>query len=706
MYCNNCGQEVNEQAKYCPRCGAPLRESADAQQQGEPKMSYESGREPQKQKKKSHKLLIILLILCALILAAIIGVLLYTGTDSYKVNRQLSLGDRYLEEKDYERAVAAYEKAVEIDPKSVDGQVGLATAYTEYAQDQAEKAQEARSTADADLYVDYMTTAREEVTYATETFVKIEELVQEQESGLEEEKIQEILDVLEDLRRENAQTQEELGDMPDTIDQDSAEEGSTEETVEAAEEEDKGPVYQAYLELLEEREDDILQYEERIDTYNDAMGQYGYGKNIRGIALYDLNGDGIEELLFTAAETIPMGDGAVPSYVLYIYTYLDGEVTEVYRDTVMAEVGGGSDFLVAMQRDSDSVMIIDTSYDDFESALISYCSLPTAAEDASEGEAASEEETSGSSVPYGTAEGEGTWNGHVYKVFTQNMTWAEAKGYCESQGGHLVSITSQEEQDYIAANILPYGGVDDIWIGMSSDWTAWVTGEAVTYTNWGDNEPDGWSTGQTCGVICPDVRSGSNSAGDYYIAPGQWDDIADGGHYFICEWDNPSAYGSAMEENSWRFVEAERNYSSSGEEYFLYYVGGEEGSVGEYVDYTRVNEVSLEEAEQNRQEIDAQIGKVILRSDYYNASETLSNGYVQFSGEPEDAMNYEEAAERLRSLTAAAEGHSDPDSTTYALGDLEETSYGLCRDLLAGAESFPEERYKFIDRNLTIVAMS
>ena len=46
-------------------------------------------------------------------------------------------------------------------------------------------------------------------------------------------------------------------------------------------------------------------------------------------------------------------------------------------------------------------------------------------------------------------EGTAAYNGSSYKIYTEPMTWTQAKEYCEALGGHLVSITSQEEQDFI-----------------------------------------------------------------------------------------------------------------------------------------------------------------------------------------------------------------------------------------------------------------
>ncbi len=84
----------------------------------------------------------------------------------------------------------------------------------------------------------------------------------------------------------------------------------------------------------------------------------------------------------------------------------------------------------------------------------------------------------------------GTFKGHEYILITDLQTWINAKIDCESRGGHLVTITSQEENDFVT-NLIKS---DTVWIGFTDEsiegsWH-WITGESVTYTNWGQNEPN------------------------------------------------------------------------------------------------------------------------------------------------------------------------------------------------------------------------
>ena len=129
------------------------------------------------------------------------------------------------------------------------------------------------------------------------------------------------------------------------------------------------------------------------------------------------------------------------------------------------------------------------------------------------------------------------FNGHAYKLYSQSMTWDEAKAHFESLGGHLVTITSQDEQDFINSYVSALDRAY-VWIGLRHPWGQWVTGEAITFTNWGDGEPDGWS-GQYYGCL---LTSGELGGGSYHIGAGQWDDWQGPRTYSLCEWDDMNGY--------------------------------------------------------------------------------------------------------------------------------------------------------------------
>jgi hypothetical protein len=98
----------------------------------------------------------------------------------------------------------------------------------------------------------------------------------------------------------------------------------------------------------------------------------------------------------------------------------------------------------------------------------------------------------------------GTVNKHHYFVSKGVADWATAKTKCEDNNGHLVTITSADENAMVKKGVEKVK--DEAWIGIrfqyifdpdhptdrSKDkkWTEWITGELVAYTNWDSGKPD------------------------------------------------------------------------------------------------------------------------------------------------------------------------------------------------------------------------
>ena len=121
--CKNCGVEIPKGEKTCPFCGTAVDENLDAS-----KDSYKNDRVT---KKSSPLPIVIGCVMVLLIIAvAVTGVRVY-GSPKAKSDRQLSLGNKYLEELDYDRAIAAYRAAIEIDPKNAAAYKALADIYVE-----------------------------------------------------------------------------------------------------------------------------------------------------------------------------------------------------------------------------------------------------------------------------------------------------------------------------------------------------------------------------------------------------------------------------------------------------------------------------------------------------------------------------------------------------------------------------------------------
>ena len=142
------------------------------------------------------------------------------------------------------------------------------------------------------------------------------------------------------------------------------------------------------------------------------------------------------------------------------------------------------------------------------------------------------------------------WNGHTYLVYDISVTWEEARAYCESLGGHLVTITSAEEQQVIE-QLLDGGSKHQYWIGLSktSGVMGWVTNEAFSYANWDSGEPNSQrrSSGDTEQYV--HIYNVANPA-ILRSARFKWNDMYNDNTYpgeesffslqyvgFICEWD-------------------------------------------------------------------------------------------------------------------------------------------------------------------------
>lgn len=85
-------------------------------------------------------------------------------------------------------------------------------------------------------------------------------------------------------------------------------------------------------------------------------------------------------------------------------------------------------------------------------------------------------------------------NGHTYHLISGG-SWTAAEAAAVQLGGHLATVRSQAEHDWLVQNFHNYQGTDiDLWIGFNDAAVegtfVWSSGEPVTYTNWDLNEPN------------------------------------------------------------------------------------------------------------------------------------------------------------------------------------------------------------------------
>jgi hypothetical protein len=132
----------------------------------------------------------------------------------------------------------------------------------------------------------------------------------------------------------------------------------------------------------------------------------------------------------------------------------------------------------------------------------------------------------------------GTFQQHLYiAVLAWAITWPDAKAVAEAAGGHLVTISSKAENDFIFdlfflderfVKLEPDGAsLSGPWIGMfqprgarepAGGWQ-WVTGEPVKFKNWQPWGPDNYREGENYARFWGTINKGANLK-----RPIWWDD--------------------------------------------------------------------------------------------------------------------------------------------------------------------------------------
>jgi hypothetical protein len=137
-------------------------------------------------------------------------------------------------------------------------------------------------------------------------------------------------------------------------------------------------------------------------------------------------------------------------------------------------------------------------------------------------------------------------NGHWYSA-TDSMSWPDAEALAVSWGGHLATVRSQAENDWIATTFMAPAPPAAIWLGYSDeavegDWV-WSSGEPTTFTNWHPGEPNNLLDEDFCHMdLAPHL-------GDWNDHDGPWIGLAE----LVsddCDSDGiPDLYEMALEPN-------------------------------------------------------------------------------------------------------------------------------------------------------------
>jgi hypothetical protein len=126
-----------------------------------------------------------------------------------------------------------------------------------------------------------------------------------------------------------------------------------------------------------------------------------------------------------------------------------------------------------------------------------------------------------SQVPEGAKE----FKGHYYIAMDERLTWHEAKSKCEDMGGHLVTLSSKDENAFVK-NLLT--GRDIFWIGMTAEKGKfqWIDGKPSSFSDWDKGQPFS-ARGADFTAMANTERGWSSGAYNSEVVTG-----------YICEWDS------------------------------------------------------------------------------------------------------------------------------------------------------------------------
>lgn len=98
MFCGNCGKEIKEDMNFCVYCGAAAKRV---------------------KAKRFPVLMVVMAIVIIVVIVLLFGGVVKKTQRRSDMNTQLKMAQRYLDDLEYEQAVATYKAVLEIDPNNV-----------------------------------------------------------------------------------------------------------------------------------------------------------------------------------------------------------------------------------------------------------------------------------------------------------------------------------------------------------------------------------------------------------------------------------------------------------------------------------------------------------------------------------------------------------------------------------------------------------
>ena len=146
-----------------------------------------------------------------------------------------------------------------------------------------------------------------------------------------------------------------------------------------------------------------------------------------------------------------------------------------------------------------------------------------------------------------------SFGGHYYKVYddlkgNKKATWEKASKFCKKRGGHLAVITAKAEDEFVSEYLYDMG-FKSVFFGLKledGEWK-WVNGELFSYSNWGENNPNGGA---------------EEPYGQYYklFSLRKWNDNAYNFDCtaYVCEWESGSRVSDARVADAEKLIEKDK----------------------------------------------------------------------------------------------------------------------------------------------------
>lgn len=128
MYCRKCGEKIDDEAQFCPACGAQIEKT----------VSGEKAENQQVKKKGKRRIWVLLGVLLVIAACLVLALFIAKQRKEKLFDSNLAAGNKYLEDMDYEKAEDSFLKAIKIAPKKKEPYMKLTDIYRE--QDNPQKA--------------------------------------------------------------------------------------------------------------------------------------------------------------------------------------------------------------------------------------------------------------------------------------------------------------------------------------------------------------------------------------------------------------------------------------------------------------------------------------------------------------------------------------------------------------------------------------